>query len=80
MNDNLQTPNDVLRLIDQHRFHNPLIPRTCYICKVETYKSENTPTVRWSKAVKTVLHPPVPVVVLLLAIAIQLITIATLLA
>lgn len=70
--------NDILKLIDQHRFHNPLIPRTCYICKVEAYRQDNTPTVRWSKAVRTVLKPPMPVAIMLALIAVQIVAIALL--
>ena len=61
--------NDILKLIDQHRFHNPLQARTCHLCKVEAFRRSNTPTVRWSKAVNTALHPPVPVAVMLGTIA-----------
>lgn len=68
--------NDLLKLIDVHRFHNPLAPRTCYICKVETYRQENTPTVRWSKAARTFFKPPLPVAIMALAILILIVALA----
>lgn len=72
------TANDILKLIDQHRFHNPLIPKTCHLCKVETFRESNTPTNRWSKALKTVVQPPLPVAIMLGVILIQIIAIALL--
>jgi hypothetical protein len=72
----LSPSEEFLRAIDRHRFHNPLEPKTCYICKVETFRQDNTPTVRWSKAVKTVVQPPMPVAIMILVILIQLIALA----
>ena len=64
----LQATNDLLKIIRQHAFHNPLQPRACQICHVEQYRQENTPTVRWSKAVERAVKPPMPVAIMLLAI------------
>jgi hypothetical protein len=73
------TTNDILKLIDQHRFHNPLQSRTCHLCKVEAFRQSNTPTVRWSRAVRTAFQPPMPVAVMLVGLLIQTIAIALLL-
>ena len=50
-----ESASDILRLMDQHRFHNPLQTKTCHLCKLETFRQDNTPTVRWSRAVRTVI-------------------------
>jgi hypothetical protein len=73
------TANDFLKLLRQHAFHNPLQPRVCEICRVEAYRQENTPTVRWSKAIKTVLHPPMPIGIMLGVIAVLIAAVALLL-
>jgi hypothetical protein len=58
------TPSEEIMLgLDRHRFHNPLEPKTCYFCKVETYRAQNTPVSRWSKAFKTVIRPPMAIAV-----------------
>lgn len=60
--------NDILKLVRQHAFHNPLQPRVCEICRVEEYRQSNTPTLRWAKAVKTAVQPPAPVAIMLCVI------------
>ena len=71
---------EFLRAIDRHRFHNPLEPKACYICKVETFRQDNTPTIRWSKAISRAVRPPLPVAIMILVIAIQTIMLAAVLA
>ena len=80
MSHDLQTSNDLLRLIDAHRFHNPLSPRSCQLCRNEEYRARNTPTVRWSRAVTSAFHPPMPVAVMLGAILVLTCALAVLLA
>lgn len=60
-----------MRDLDFHRFHNPLQPKTCYFCKVESFRKDATPTARWAKALQTVLKPPTPVLVMLGIITLQ---------
>jgi hypothetical protein len=68
---NERETNDLLKLISLHRFHNPLHPKACELCRVETYRQDNTPTVQWSKAISRALRPPLPVLILLAVILIE---------
>ena len=70
-----RTANDFLRLLDQHRFHNPLV-NTCQLCRGEQYRQSTTPTVRWSKAAKAFFQPPLPVVIMLGTIAVLICALA----
>lgn len=66
---NERETNDLLKLLALHKFqHHSLQPKACVYCDAEVYRQQNTPTVRWSRAVKTVLHPPMPVGIMLTVI------------
>jgi hypothetical protein len=64
-----QETNDLLKLVNMHRFHNPLQPKACELCRNEVFRQRNGPTARWSRAVVTALKPPAPVAVMLGLIA-----------
>jgi hypothetical protein len=72
----LQEPNDLLRLIESHKFHNPLSPKACQLCKNEVFRQGNYPEAMWSKALVRVLKPPMPVAVMALAIGILIAALA----
>jgi hypothetical protein len=73
---NERDTNDPLKLISLHRFHNPLQPKACELCRVEAYRQENTPTLQWSKAISRAVKPPKPVLILQAIILIETIALA----
>lgn len=75
----LQKANDLLRLIEAHKFHNPLSPTACDLGRVEEFRAANTPTASWGRAVSNALRPPMPVAVILGVIAVETVAIALLL-